>query len=119
MSTHFLGDSNVVRYLPKYKLGSTDPVVQATELTKATNSVLLQDALSNPKAAHSILIVSAITNLITSKFFDDFDSMIDHCKTVFNDFMLWVQEGRNSLDGFADQVYFPFSIMLVTRLSLS
>ena len=106
MSTHFFGDSNVVRYLPKYKLGSSNPIVQAIDLTKATNAVLLQDALSNPKTAHSVIIISAITNLITAKFFEDFDSMIGHCKSVFNDLMLWVQEGRNSLDGFADQVHF-------------
>ncbi len=104
MARQILGDSNVVRYLPKYKLKNSDPAVQATDLTKATNAVLLQDALCNPKSAHSIVIVSAVTNLLTAKFFEDYDSLIDHCKDVFNNVMLWVQEGRNNVDGFADQV---------------
>jgi hypothetical protein len=98
------GDSNVVKYLPMLKEKKSDPSIQATTVTRATNVVLLQDLLSNPKAVHALVIISALTNLITSKFFDDFDQMIDHCRTTFTDVLLWLQEGREALSGFAETV---------------
>ncbi len=79
-------------------------MVQAVTASKTTNLVLLRDLTLSPKAAHTILIISALTNLITSKYFDDFDAMSEHCKSTFNDLLLWLQEGRDHLDGFAQQV---------------
>jgi hypothetical protein len=104
MAGHFYGDSNIVRYLPKYQEGKSDPAIKAVTYTKATNAMLLQDALSNPTAAHTLIIISALTNIITAKFFEDYDQLVEHCKSVFNDVLLWVQEGRSNLDGFASQV---------------
>ena len=101
---HIFGDSNIVRYLPKLQEVKTDPSIQAVTFTKSTNSVLLRDGLSNPKSVFPFVIVAALTNLITAKFFDDYDDMIGHCRSVFNDLLLWIQEGREALDGFAETV---------------
>jgi hypothetical protein len=95
-----------MRYLPLLKEKKSDPTIQAVTASKATNLVLLRDLTLTPKAAHTILIISALTNLITSKYFDDFDAMSEHCRTTFNDLLLWLQEGRDHLDGFAEQVRF-------------
>ncbi len=65
------GDSNVVKYLNLLKENKSDPAIQATTVSRATNVVLLRDLLSSPKVVHALIIVSALTNLITSKFFDD------------------------------------------------
>jgi len=104
------GDSNVVKYLPLLKEKKTDPSIQATTVSRATNQVLLQDLLSAPKSVHALVIISALTNLITSKYFDDFDLLIDHCRNTFTDVLLWLQEGREALSGFAETV--SLSIML-------
>ena len=77
-----MGDSNVIRYLPLLKEKKSDPAIQSVVLARATNAVTLQDALSHPKSAHTTVIISAITNLLTAKYFDDFDDMTAHCKTV-------------------------------------
>jgi hypothetical protein len=66
--------------------------------------VLLQDLLSVPKSVHALVIISALTNLITSKFFDDYDQLIDHCRNTFTDVLLWLQEGREAISGFAETV---------------
>ena len=99
-----LGDSNVIKYLPLLKERKSDPSLQATTVSRATNVVLLQDLLSNPKAVHALVIISAMTNIITSKYFDDYDLMIDHCRNTFTDVLLWLQEGREALSGFAETV---------------
>ena len=104
------GDSNVVKYLPLLKEKKTDPSIQATTVSRATNQVLLQDLLSAPKSVHALVIISALTNLITSKYFDDFDLLIDHCRNTFTDVLLWLQEGREALSGFAETV--SLSVML-------
>jgi hypothetical protein len=99
-----LGDSNVVKYLPLLKEKKSDPSLQATTVSRATNVVLLQDLLSNPKVVNALVIISAMTNIITSKYFDDYDLMIDHCRNTFTDVLLWLQEGRKALSGFAETV---------------
>jgi len=66
--------------------------------------VLLQDLLSVPKSVHALVIISALTNLITSKFFDYYDQLIDHCRNTFTDVLLWLQEGREAISGFAETV---------------
>jgi hypothetical protein len=108
---HLFGDSNVVRYLPKLQESKSDPSIKAVTLTKSTNAVLLRDGLSNPKSAYPLVIVAALTNLITAKFFDDYDLLVEHCKTVFNDVLLWAQEGRDNLDGFAALVGISFVVV--------
>jgi hypothetical protein len=105
MAYHILGDSNISRYLSVVKTLSSDPQYGSITYTKTTNLVLLRDALTKPETAHPIIVISAVTNLLTSSYFDNYDRMIDHCKSTFSDLLTWVQEGRNSLDGFADQVY--------------
>jgi hypothetical protein len=104
MSRHIYGDSNIMKFLPILQKKKSDPMLQAVTASKTTNLVLLRDLTLSPKAAHHILIISALTNLITSKYFDDFDAMTEHCKSTFHDLLLWLQEGRDHLDGFAQQV---------------
>jgi hypothetical protein len=104
LERHLFGDSNIVRFLPKLQEAKSDPSIKAVSMTKSTNSVLLRDALSSPTSAYPIIIIAALTNLITAKFFEDYDLLVEHCKAVFNDVLLWVQEGRDSLDGFATLV---------------
>jgi hypothetical protein len=101
---HLYGDSNIIRYLPKLQESKSDPSIQAVSMTKSTNAVLLRDGLSNPKSIYPIVIIAALTNLITAKFFEDYDLMTEHCKNTFTDVLLWVQEGRDNLDGFASLV---------------
>ena len=98
------GDSNVIKYLPLLKEKKSDPSIQATTVARATNVVLLRDLLSKPTEVQGLIIISALTNIITSKFFDDFDDMTEYCRTTFNDVVLWIQEGREALAGFADTV---------------
>ena len=104
MARLLLGDSNIIKYLPLLKEKKSDPAIQSIVMARTTNAVTLQDALCQPKSAHTTVVVSALTNLLTAKYFDDFDDMTLHCKNVFNDLLLWVQEGRDALDGFAQQV---------------
>ena len=100
------GDSNVIKYLPLLKEKKSDPAIQATNVSRATNIVLLQDLLSKPTEVHALVIISALTNLITSKFFEDYDTMIEHCQNTFTDMLMWIQEGREALEGFAETVMF-------------
>ncbi len=104
MSYHIFGDSNVSRYLPAVKETSSDPQYETISFTKVTNSVLLRDALSLPDVAHPVIIISALTNLLVARYFDDFNEMLRHCKTVFSELLTWVQEGRDTCPGFAEQV---------------
>jgi hypothetical protein len=104
MPHHIYGDSNVDRYFPIVKERKSDPQIQATTFTKATNTVTLREALTHPTIAHSIIIIAALTNLLTARFFDDYDSLMEHCSNVFRDVLLWVEEGRATLSGFAGQV---------------
>jgi hypothetical protein len=104
MAYHFYGDSNIARFLSVVKNRSPDPQYQTLTLTKTTNLVNLRDALSKPEVCHSTIVISALTNLLTSKYFDDYAKMLEHCKNTFHDVLSWVQEGRNHLDGFAAQV---------------
>jgi hypothetical protein len=101
LERHIFGDSNIVRYLPKLQETKSDPTIQAVSMTKTTNAVLLRDGLSNPRSAYPIIIIAALTNLISAKFFEDYDLLVEHCKTTFNDMLFWIQEGRDNLDGFA------------------
>ncbi len=87
-------------------------------MSRATNAVLLQDLLSNPKTVHALVIISAMTNLITSKFYEDYDQLIDHCRKSFTDVLLWIQEGREALSGFAETVHFYFIRHIARYLSL-
>jgi hypothetical protein len=106
MAYHIYGDSNISRFLSLVKDKSADPQYQSITFTKTTNLVHLRDSLSKPTVGHPIIVISAITNLLTSKYFDDFSRMLDHCKATFSDVQSWVQEGRDHLDGFASQVIY-------------
>jgi len=88
MSRLLLGDSNIVKYLPVLKEKMSDPAIKSVVVTRTTNAISLEDAVCHPKSAHTTVIVSALTNLLTAKFFDDFDERTAHCKTVFNDLLL-------------------------------
>jgi hypothetical protein len=115
MAYHIYGDSNIARFLSIVKDKSPDPQYQTITLTKTTNIVTLRDALSKPEVGHTTIIVSALTNLLTSKYFDDYAKMLNHCTETFRHVLSWIQEGRSHLDGFASQVRiysgFDFKVM--------
>jgi len=113
MTYHIFGDSNVSRYLPSIKETSSDPQYETISFTKVTNLILLRDALSLPDVAHPVIIISALTNLLVSKFFDNFDEMLVHCKTVFTELLTWIQEGRDTCPGFAVQVFLFYFQMAI------
>ncbi len=117
MSYHIFGDSNICRYLPSVKARSTDPQYETITFTKVTNLVALRDALTRPEASHPIIVVSALTNLLVAKYFDNFDAMLVHCKAIFTDLLTWIQEGRDTCSGFATQVCTPV-LILTLLLSL-
>lgn len=104
MSYHIYGDSNITHYLPAIKEKSTDPQFETITYTKVTNLVLLRDALSKPEVGHPVIVVSALTNLLVAKYFDNFNDMLAYCKTVFTDLLTWIQDGRDTCTGFAEQV---------------
>ncbi len=104
MSYHIYGDSNVSRYLPVVKSKSTDPQFETITFTKVTNLVLLRDALTKPEVSHPVVVISALTNLLVARYFDNFDAMLSHCKSIFTDLLSWVQEGRDTCPGFATHV---------------
>jgi hypothetical protein len=106
------GDSNVIKYLPLLKERKSDPSIQATTVARATNVVLLRDLLSRPTEVQGLVIISAVTNIITSKYFDDFDAMSEYCRTTFTDVILWIQEGREAIAGFAETVS---QLLLITK----
>jgi len=110
MSYHIYGDSNVCRYLPTIKARSTDPQYETITFTKVTNLVVLRDALTKPEAGHPVIVISALTNLLVAKYFDNFDAMLVHCKAIFTDLLTWIQEGRDTCSGFATQVCIPILV---------
>ena len=124
MSYHIYGDSNVARYLPAIKEASSDPQYETITFTKVTNLVLLRDALCLPDVAYPVVVISALTNLLVAKYFDNFNAMLDHCKAIFTDLLTWIQEGRDTCPGFATQViivlaYFNMAaVALLLSLSL-
>jgi hypothetical protein len=117
MSYHIYGDSNIARFLPAVKERSTDPQYQTITFTKATNLVLLRDAVSKPEVAHPIIVIAALTNPLTSKYFDNFGEMLSHCKDIFTGLQTWIQEGRETLPGFATQVCYTLSTTLLVAIT--
>ena len=104
MAYHIYSDSNVAHYLSAVKARSSDPQFQTITTTKTTNLVLLRDALCKPTIVHPVIVISAITNLLTSKYFDNYNLMVNHCKTIFSNIQTWIQEGRDTVEEFAQQV---------------
>jgi hypothetical protein len=101
---HVYGDSNIHKFLPIVKAAKSDPAVKNSTYTRVTNSVALMDALTKPETCHGTIIISALTNLITSNQFVDFDTMSAHATKTFTDVLSWIGEGREFLDGFAAKV---------------
>ncbi len=101
---HVLGDSNVHKFLPIVKAAKSDPAVKNATYTRVTNSVALMDALTKPEVCHRTIIISALTNIITSNQFISYDTMSAHASKAFDDVLSWIAEGREYLDGFAARV---------------
>jgi hypothetical protein len=116
MTYHIYGDSNISRYLPAMKERSSDPQYETISFTKVTNLVLLRDALSLPDIAYPVIVVSALTNLLVAKYFENFNEMLAHCKTIFTDLLTWIQEGRDTCPGFAVQVLFDHTELTGARV---
>jgi hypothetical protein len=105
---HVLGDSNVNKYLPIVKKAKTDAAIQDATFTRVVNAVQLQDELSNPKEAKPTLIISALTNLMTSSYFESYDTLRAHADWAFNQVLIWLGEGRELQSGFGAQVCVVF-----------
>jgi len=101
---HFLGDSNISRYLPVVQEAKSDAAVRDAMLTRVVNAVQLKEALSNPTEVRPTLIIAALTNLITSSYFESFDSLKVYADRTFNDVLNWLTEGRQVLEGFGTRV---------------
>jgi hypothetical protein len=106
---HVLGDSNLNKFLPIVKRAKTDSAIQDATFTRVVNAVQLKDALSSPKEATPTLIISALTNLLTSSYFEGFDSLKTFADRTFNEVLTWLVEGREFQAGFGAQV-----ILLIT-----
>jgi hypothetical protein len=101
---HILGDSNVSRFLPIVKAAKTDTAVQEATFTRVINAVQLKEALTNPTEVRPTLIISALTNLLTSAYFESFDTLKIHADRSFQDVLSWLTEGRQALEGFGARV---------------
>jgi hypothetical protein len=101
---HVYGDSNVHKFLPIVKAAKSEPAVKNSTYTRVTNSVSLQEELTKPTVCHGTIIISALSNLITSSQFHDFETLSVFSDKTFSDVLAWVSEGREFLDGFAARV---------------
>jgi len=101
---HVYGDSNIHKFLPIVKAAKSDPAVKNCTYTRVTNSVALQEELTKPATCHGTIIISALSNLITSSQFTDFDTLTVFSARTFSDVLAWISEGREFLDGFAARV---------------
>ena len=105
-SLHLIGDSNVVRYLPLVKSVKDDPFIQESTMSKAVNSVQLQEVLSAPQKVYPTIILAAMTNPITACPFEDYPQMIKHCERFFTEVKAWIEAGRASAVGAYQKVLF-------------
>jgi hypothetical protein len=105
---HFVGDSNIDRYLPVVKSVQDDPYMVGATMSKAVNSVQLQQALSTPVELHPVIILAAITNPVTSHLFTDFNTMRAHCNQMFAQIQAWINDGRTAVPGSMQKVYVLF-----------
>jgi hypothetical protein len=87
---HVYGDSNIHKFLPIVKAAKSDPAVKNATYTRVTNSVNLMEELSKPTTCHGTIIISALTNLITSSQFTDFDTMTVFANRTFTDVLTWI-----------------------------
>ncbi len=113
---HVYGDSNSHKFLPIVKAAKTDPAVKNTMYTCVTNAAALKDELSQPSTCHSTIIVSALTNVITSSQFVDYDALKVFSIQSFTDVLMWISEGREFLDGFASRVICHFIVASTSLL---
>ncbi len=101
---HVYGDSNVHKFLPVVKAAKSDPAVTNATYTRVTNAVALQEELTKPTTCHRTIIVSALSNMITSGQFVDYDTLKVNSSRTFSEVLSWISEGREYLDGFASRV---------------
>jgi hypothetical protein len=115
---HLLGDSNISRYLPIVQEAKSDAAVRDATFTRVVNEVQLKEALTNPTEVRPTLIVAALTNLITSAYFESFDKLKVHADRTFNNVLSWLTEGRQVLEGFGTRVSYIFPIARLLPLCL-
>jgi hypothetical protein len=101
---YLIGDSNICKFLPIVKEAKTDIAIQNATLARATNSVQLRNVLSAPTELRSTVIISALTNLFTSTFIEDYDKLKVFAIRTFNEVLIWIAEGREAQEGFASTV---------------
>ncbi len=101
---HFIGDSNVDRYLAVVKSTEEDPYLSGATLTRAVNLLQLQDALSTPVELHHTVVVAALTNPTTSHVFSTFNGVRAHCDHVFAQIQAWINDGRAAIPGAMQKV---------------
>jgi len=101
---HIFGDSNVARYLSVVKARKSDPVIKDVSFTRTTNAVQLREELSNPKLSSPVVIIAALTNLLTVGYQGKYDKLVSNCSETFNNLLDWIKLGRESVDGFGKKV---------------
>jgi hypothetical protein len=109
---HLYGDLNIHKFLPIVKSAKSDPAVKNATYTRVTNSVALMEELTKPATCHSTIIISALTNIITSSQFTNYDTLAVFANKTFTDVLGWITEGREYLDGFAARVQFKHFLLL-------
>jgi hypothetical protein len=112
---HFIGDSNVDRYLAEVKSVEEDPYLTGATMTRAVNLLQLQEALSTPVELHKTVVVAALTNPTTSHVFTNFTGVKAHCDQVFAQVQAWINDGRTAVPGAMQKV--PTLILAVQGLA--
>jgi hypothetical protein len=103
---HFIGDSNVDRYLAVVKSTEEDPYLSGATLTRAVNLLQLQEALSTPVELHPTVVIAALTNPTTSHVFSTFGGVKAHCDHVFAQIQAWINDGRTAVPGAMQKVHY-------------
>jgi hypothetical protein len=101
---HIYGHSNIHKFLPIVKSAKSDPAIKNATYTRVTNSVALMEELTTPATCHNTIIISALTNIITSSQFTDYDTLAVFANKSFTDVLGWITAGREYLEGFASKV---------------
>ncbi len=101
---HIYGNSNIHKFLPIVKSAKSDPAIKNATYTRVTNSIALMEELTTPATCHNTIIISALTNIITSSQFTNYDTLAVFANKTFTDVLGWITAGREYLEGFAAKV---------------
>jgi len=95
-----IGDSNVNRHLDTAK--SANPhlhCLRQSHLIPAFNAMQLETALTSKNEHRKVVVVAALTNMITYTAFLGGGQLIQNAKIFFQQVISWIQQGRSFDDG--------------------